>query len=127
MQQFWPLIMVGLGGMVGAVARYGVSLLGQYISTGFPYGTLAVNVAGSFLIGFIAELSAETSLISPQMRLLLATGFCGGFTTFSTLMYEVVSLLRDGELFYVGLYVGLSAVLGFLALVLGLQLSKLWS
>lgn len=126
-QQFWPVLLVGFGGMAGAVARYGVSLIGQFVSTGFPYGTLAVNVIGSFLIGFIAELAAETSLISPEMRLLLATGFCGGFTTFSSLMYEVVSLLRDGELFYASLYVGLSAALGFLALLLGFQLSKLWS
>ncbi len=126
-QQLWPLVLVGMGGMAGAIARYGVTILGQFVSTEFPYGTLTVNVVGSFLIGFIAELAAETSLISPDMRLLLATGFCGGFTTFSSLMYEVMSLLRDGEIFYASIYVGLSAVLGFLALVMGLQFSKLWS
>lgn len=126
-QSFTPFVLVGVGGMAGSVARYGVTLLGQFISTAFPYGTLTVNLLGCFIIGLIAELAAETTLISPEMRLLLATGFCGGFTTFSSFMFEVMGLVRDGELLYASTYVGISAVGGFLLLYFGMQLAKLWS
>jgi CrcB protein len=62
----------------------------------FPIGTLAVNIAGSFVLGLIMVLSIERGLINADLRILLATGFCGGFTTMSTFSYESVALLRDG-------------------------------
>jgi len=126
MQSLTPYLLVGIGGMTGAMLRYGVSLAGQFISSGFPVGTLTVNILGSFLIGLIAELSSATTLISPEMRLLIVTGICGGFTTFSSFMYEIMALLRDGEVLFALLYIAASSIGGFLALYLGMLFSKLW-
>jgi CrcB protein len=95
----WRALLVGLGGFIGSVARYWVSGLVQGI-TGptFPFGTLAVNVLGSFMLGLVLSLSLERGLIAPDLRLLLTVGVCGGFTTMSTFSYETVELMRDGEL-----------------------------
>ncbi|ALG68348.1 fluoride efflux transporter CrcB [Beggiatoa leptomitoformis] len=117
---------VGLGGFVGSVARYAVALWMARFTTGFPLGTLLVNITGCFLIALIAGLASKTHLISPEMRLLLATGFCGGFTTFSSLMYEVMTLLEEGQWFYVSIYVGGSVIGGFLAVYMGLWLVEKW-
>ena len=92
-------LLVGIGGFIGSVARYWISGLVQG-ATGpsFPFGTLAVNVLGGFLAGLVIALSLERGLIAPHLRLLLAVGICGGFTTMSTFSYETVELLREGEL-----------------------------
>ncbi len=124
-ERYAAFLLVGAGGFVGAVARYLVALLLPFIGTGFPFGTLAVNVAGCLLIGFLSELSVTTSLVSPELRLLLATGFCGGFTTFSSYMYEVMTLLRDGEMLYASIYLFGSIVGGILCLYVGMQLAKI--
>ncbi|MBC8524910.1 MAG: fluoride efflux transporter CrcB [Chlorobium phaeobacteroides] len=126
-ERYAALLLVGAGGFVGATARFLVALVLPFIGTGFPFGTLAVNLAGCFLIGFISQLSVSSSLVSPELRLLLATGFCGGFTTFSSYMYEIMSLLRDGEIFYSTLYLLGSIVGGILCLYFGMQLAKLWA
>jgi len=90
--------LVALGGLVGSVARYWLSGAVQGLSgPGFPTGTLAVNVLGSFVIGVVMALSLERGLIGDDVRILLATGVCGGFTTMSTFSYETLALLRDGE------------------------------
>ena len=92
------LVWVCLGSALGGGARY---LLSQgalrLLGSGFPYGTLAVNVLGSFLVGLIMHVSLETALISPTARLFLATGVMGGLTTYSTLNYETLSLAADGD------------------------------
>ena len=124
-ERYAVLLLVGAGGFAGAVARYLVALLLPFIGTGFPFGTLTVNVAGCLLIGFISELSITSSLVSPELRLLLATGFCGGFTTFSSYMYEVMTLLRDGEMVYASIYLFGSIVGGILCLYVGMQLAKI--
>jgi CrcB protein len=91
-------VLVALGGLVGSVARYWIAGWVQGLNGAqFPIGTLAVNVLGSFVIGVVMTLSLERGLISAEMRILLATGFCGGFTTMSTFSYETVALLRDGS------------------------------
>src|SRR5262249_3101573 len=92
----WGL--VAIGGLVGSVARYWLSGAVQDV-TGhtFPSGTLAVNVVGSFVIGLVMALSVERGLLGDEWRILLTTGFCGGFTTMSTFSYETLALLRDGE------------------------------
>lgn len=94
----WGLVAVG--GLVGSVARYWLSGAVQDV-TGhtFPSGTLAVNVSGSFVIGLVMALSLERGLLNDEWRILLTTGFCGGFTTMSTFSYETLVLLRDGESF----------------------------
>jgi CrcB protein len=90
--------LVALGGLVGCVARYWLAGAVQNLTDhGFPSGTLAVNIVGSFVIGLVMTLSLERGLVNDDLRLLLATGFCGGFTTMSTFSYETVALLRDGE------------------------------
>ena len=90
--------LVALGGLIGSVARYWLSGAVQRLhGTAFPSGTLAVNVVGSFVIGLVMALSLERGLLSANARILLATGFCGGFTTMSTFSYETVALLRDGD------------------------------
>ncbi|MCW8796650.1 MAG: fluoride efflux transporter CrcB [Chlorobium sp.] len=126
-ERYAALLLVGAGGFVGAAARFLVALVLPFIGTGFPFGTLVVNLAGCFLIGFISELSVSSSLVSPELRLLIATGFCGGFTTFSSYMYEIMSLLRDGEIFYSTLYLLGSIVGGIICLYFGMQLAKLWA
>lgn len=89
---FW----IGLGGAAGTLARYGLSTwCQQRFGAGFPYGTLAVNVIGSFLLGVILQIAATTELLSPTLRLGLSTGVMGGFTTYSSFNYETIKLFED--------------------------------
>lgn len=91
-------LLVGLGGLVGSLCRYWMAGWVQQLSDSpFPFGTLAVNVLGSFVIGLVFALSLERGFIDADLRLLLTTGFCGGFTTMSTFSFETVALLRDGS------------------------------
>ena len=126
-ERYAALLLVGAGGFAGAVARYLVGLALPFIGTGFPFGTFAVNVAGCLIIGFISELSITTSLVSPELRLLFAAGLCGGFTTFSSYMYEIMYLLRDGEMLYASIYLFGSIIGGILCLYLGMQIARMWT
>src|ERR1700678_4281406 len=97
--------LIGFGGAAGSILRYFLSQRIQSgVSTVFPYGTLAVNISGCFLIGIIFGLS-ERFNITPEWRLLLATGVCGGYTTFSTFSNESVAMLREGQWWYFAMYV----------------------
>ena len=88
--------LICLGGAIGTGARYLVSVwAARTIGTGFPYGTLLVNMAGSFLLGLLMQLSLSTQMISADMRLIICTGILGGFTTYSTFNYETLALLRE--------------------------------
>ena len=90
--------LVALGGLVGCIARYWLAGVVQRLGNhGFPSGTLAVNIVGSLVIGIVMTLSLERGLVDDRLRILLTTGFCGGFTTMSTFSYETFALLRDGE------------------------------
>jgi CrcB protein len=111
--------------MLGGVSRYGMTLLAQNFSVlSIPYGTLVSNVAGCLLIGLIAGIGATSQVLSTEMRLLLATGFCGGFTTMSSFVYELGQFIQDKEYFYASSYfVGTMAGAG-LAFVLGLFISE---
>ena len=103
-----PWVCVGVGGMVGSLCRYGLTLLSRDWSISLPCGTLISNLTGCLVIGAIMELAAVTEVLSPSARLFLATGFCGGFTTLSSLVYELMQMMRDGEWAYAGLYFGLT-------------------
>ena len=93
-----PWFPVALGGALGSLARYALSGWVQHASGSlFPFGTLAVNVAGSFIIGLVLGFDAERFLIPAPWRLFLTTGFCGGFTTFSTFSYETLALIEDQQ------------------------------
>lgn len=113
-------VYVGAGGCVGAVARYGVSVLMQRYTVTWPAGTLLVNVSGCFLIGVIMECASRTGAVTPEMRLLLATGFCGGFTTMSSFVYEMAQLMRVQEYFHAGWYGAATIVGSCVAFVAGL-------
>jgi len=115
-------LLVGLGGFIGSLARYSVSLLIR--PSGFPFATLLVNLAGSFLIGIIIAVSIRNPQLKPEWRLFLATGFCGGFTTFSAFAIENLELLRNGQYGYSIAYVAGSIVLGIFAAYLGFSLAR---
>ena len=121
------VIIIGIGGFIGSVARYLTQQLFQkHFPSSFPYGTMWVNIAGCFLIGVIYGLSEKGSILTPEWRLFLATGFCGGFTTFSTFAFENIGLLRDGEYFYAAVYTSVSVFAGLIAAFLGTSLVKLF-
>lgn len=118
------LLIVGAGSFVGGGLRYAVSQALHGTCAAFPLGTFAVNVLGCLLIGFISGLDLPGSWLSPATRLLLTTGFCGGFTTFSTFINEGSTLLGRGSYCAALLYAGLSLALGLLAVAAGHWLAK---
>ena len=121
------ILLIGLGGFLGSVARYFVSRLNYQIDLfSIPIGTLLVNVAGSFVIGFLMGLSERTPILSYEWRLFLMVGLCGGFTTFSSFSNENLTLMHNGQYHSVFLYTGLSIFFGFLAVYLGFVTSKLF-
>jgi CrcB protein len=115
------LIMIaGAGGFLGTVSRFLTSRYFQnLILSSFPFGTFIVNITGCLLIGIFFGLSEKGNLLSPEWRMFLTVGFCGGFTTFSTFAGENIALLKDGNFFYFALYTGLSVFLGLMATFLG--------
>lgn len=120
------IALVGLAGGFGSIARF---LCQKYLYAWnphpFPFGTFLVNLVGCFLIGVFYGLSEKGNLLSPEWRLLLTTGFCGGFTTFSSFSYENVNLLKNGDFLYFGLYTMGSVILGILCTYGGIILLKL--
>jgi CrcB protein len=124
MQAFLPFVLVGLGSMAGGVSRYGISLWTQNISVfSIPYGTLISNIAGCLVVGVIAGISGKSELLSSEMRLLLATGFCGGFTTMSSFVYELGQFVQDKEYFFASTYFVATLAGAGIAFVLGLMFS----
>ena len=116
--------LVGLGSMLGGASRYGMTLLTQNVSAfSLPYGTLLSNLGGCLLIGFFAGLAGRTELLSTEVRLLLATGFCGGFTTLSSFIYELGQFVQDKEYFYASSYFVATLAGAGVAFALGLLLS----
>lgn len=112
--------------MLGGVSRYGMSLATQNFAVmSMPMGTLLSNIAGCLLIGVIAGIGAGSQILSTEMRLLLATGFCGGFTTMSSFVYELGQFVQDKEYFYASFYFVATMAGAGLAFVLGLYLSAL--
>lgn len=113
-------VFVTVGGAAGALARYLVSGWVQGASGGlFPVGTLAVNLSGSFLLGFLMQ-AMEALPVGANLRAMLTIGFLGAFTTFSTYSYETVMLVRDGDWSRAVLYAGGSLIIGLIAVVMGL-------
>jgi fluoride exporter len=126
LRAFLPFLLVGAGSMAGGVSRYCMTLLTQGFSVfSLPYGTLISNTAGCLLIGVIAGISGKTELLSTEMRLLLATGFCGGFTTMSSFVYELGQMVQDKEFYYASSYFIATLAGAGLAFVVGLLISDL--
>ena len=120
MQGLMPFLWVGLGGLIGSLCRYGCTLLLGAHPTGMPWGTLVSNLAGCFVIGAVSQLAADTEVLSPTARLFLATGFCGGFTTLSSLIYELVGMVRTGEWLHALFYLNGTFFGAVLAFILGM-------
>ncbi len=120
------IVIVGIGGFIGTVLRFLVSRLVQENSLSlFPWATFLVNMAGCLLIGIVFGLSEKGSLLSPQWRLFLTVGICGGFTTFSSFSNDAYMLLLDKEWLRVTLYATLSLFLGLIAVYFGRIIAKL--
>ena len=121
------LFYVFIGGGLGSVLRY---IIGRYLNhtgSGFPLGTFTANILGSLLIGIIIGLAAKNNTLSQNQTLLLATGFCGGFTTFSTFAYENHVLFKSGDFTSFALYTFASFIVAFLAVFAGMYLSRMLS
>jgi CrcB protein len=119
-------IIIGIGGILGANARYVVAnWASQRLGADFPYGTLIINVSGSFLLGFFMAFALDRAFLHPNYRLFVATGFCGAYTTFSTFTYESLRLLQDGS-FVLGFanMIG-SLLVGMFAVFLGFVIGKM--
>jgi len=116
---------VALGSGLGGAARL---LLGGWVQdrfgSSFPLGTLVINISGSLLLGFLLHYALETPAIGADVRALLTTGLCGGYTTFSTFSYETVRLVEDGDYRRAALYVILSVGLALVAMACGIGLAR---
>jgi len=119
------ILAVAIGGAAGSVGRYmAMSVVGQWLGTGFPWGTLLVNVLGSFVMGVLVEMSALAWSPSPEMRALLVVGVLGGFTTFSTFSLDVGYLVERQQTAVAAIYAVASVALSVGALFLGLALIR---
>jgi len=115
---FW----VALGGALGSVARYWLSgVVARAVGETFPWGTILINVSGSFVIGFVATLTAPDGrfLVAPDARIFVMVGLCGGYTTFSSFSLQTLTLARDGEWLWAGGNILISVALCLLAVWLG--------
>ncbi len=117
---FW----IAVGAVVGASARYLVSGVARNISATFPYGTLLINVSGSFVLGFFLIYSTERVLLDPRWRLLVAVGFCGSFTTFSSYAFESFALMEQGQWLMTGINILFSNLLCLAAVLAGAALAR---
>jgi CrcB protein len=118
-------LIVGLGGAVGSMLRYAVQKIFQVQSAAaFPTGTLLVNIAGCFLIGILWSMISRSLTWNEEMKLLLMTGFCGGFTTFSAFTLEGIGLLKENKMALFLIYLTASVVGGLLATFIGIRIAK---
>ena len=120
---FKAMIIAGFGGFIGTCLRFLTGKLAHVITvSAFPWGTFAVNIIGSFVIGIFFGLAEKTHLISPSMNVFLITGFCGGFTTFSTFSLDTFNLYHTGDLMLAGLNILLNAVICICAVWAGYRI-----
>jgi fluoride exporter len=119
------LLLIGTGGFIGSVIRYMASGLIQARTVGlFPWGTMGVNIIGCLIIGVVLGFTDRGNL-NPEWRLFIATGICGGFTTFSAFSAETIGLIRDGEWFHGFTYILISVISCCLATFTGIVISKM--
>lgn len=119
------ILYIALGGVAGTLSRYGLEgWVQSRAATGFPLGTLIVNLSGSFVLGFVIRLATGAALISPDLRAGLTIGFCGAFTTMSTFSYESVALMSDGDYGRAALYMTATILGCVLAVVTGTALAN---
>jgi CrcB protein len=122
MTKYW---MVALGGAVGSVLRFWVGgNVADRLGTRFPYGTFAVNITGSFLIGLVLTLVSERVNVNPSWRYLIGVGFIGGYTTFSAFEYETFQSMQGGKMLIASLNVILSVAIGLICVWLGVAAAR---
>jgi len=120
------ILIVGLGGGLGSILRYLTSVVtARYYMGIFPWATFTVNILGCIIIGFLIGLSDRSEIINPELKLLLITGFCGGYTTFSTFSSENLFLFSNGLYGILATYILSSILLGLLGVLLGSTLARL--
>ena len=119
------LLLIGIFGAIGTLARYGLQGVIQVRAGGtFPYGTLAINLSGCFLLGLIGQFTLNRMVISPDWRVAIAVGFFGGYTTFSSVGWETAKMLEDGEWLPATTYVVASVIVGLMLSVAGIRLAN---
>jgi fluoride exporter len=120
------IMIVGLGGFIGTVARFLISRYFQVnVTSVFPWSTFVVNIVGCLLIGIIYGISEKSEVLSPEIRLFLTVGICGGFTTFSTFSNDSFMLIREQEWLRFAIYTSLSIFIGLMAVYVGRFIIKL--
>lgn len=120
------LLLVAVGGSIGAVARYLVSgWAAEHFGANFPYGTLLVNVVGCFIIGLFMALTTEKFIVNPYWRLLVTVGFVGGLTTFSSYSYETFKLLEEAGMTMAFYNIFSNLIIGFFATWVGIAVARL--
>ena len=118
---FKYVLLAGLGGGIGSMLRYVTGIILK--SSGFPLATFIINITGSLLIGMILALSLKDQTFSNNWKVFLATGFCGGFTTFSAFSAENLQLMQDGKTFLSMVYITISIIAGIAATWLGFKIA----
>jgi CrcB protein len=119
------LLMIAVFGAIGTLARYGLQGLVQVkMGSTFPYGTLAINLTGCFFLGLVGQFTLNRMVISPELRMAIAVGFFGGYTTFSSFGWETAKMLEAGEWLWATTYVATSVVLGLFLSVAGIRLAS---
>jgi fluoride exporter len=121
----YNFLLVGIGGFFGSIARYATSRsIDIKLNSIFPYGTMAVNIIGSFILGMVIAWASKRSVGVENLRLLLATGFCGGFTTFSAFALENLNMVQQRMIGSALLYALISLILGAVAVYTGILIVK---
>ncbi|MBK7035933.1 MAG: fluoride efflux transporter CrcB [Chitinophagales bacterium] len=119
------VLLIGFAGFLGTIARYlSGQLIYKFLPIAFPFGTLIVNILGCFIIGIVYGWFEKENIYSNEWKLIFATGFCGGFTTFSAFSIENIQLLREGQFGIALLYIFVSVVIGISATFGGVSLMK---
>ena len=119
------LLLIALFGAIGTLARYGLQGLVQMkMASTFPYGTLVINLSGCFFLGLIGQFTLNRIVVSPELRMAIAVGFFGGYTTFSSFGWETAKMFEAGEWLRASTYVTASVVLGLLLSVAGIRLAS---
>ena len=119
------IFLIALFGAIGTLARYGLQGVVQHrMGGGFPYGTLLINLSGCLLLGFIGQITLNRMLVSADMRMAIAVGFFGGYTTFSSFGWETAKMLEEGAWLRATTYVGTSVIAGLLLSIAGIRLAN---